>query len=631
VSYQVIARKWRPQSFDAVVGQHGVTQTLRNAIGAGRIAQAFVFAGARGVGKTTTARILAKALNCHRSEAPTADPCGECDACREIADGRNLDVLEIDAATHTGVDNVRDVIIESLAISPVRDRYKVFIIDEVHMLSNSSFNALLKSVEEPPPHVVFVMATTELNKIPITITSRSQVYEFRTIGVKAIAEQLKMIAEADGIDIDPAALMLIARAGEGSMRDAESALEQVNAFAAERITIETVELVLGLVGRDILLDIAGAVADEDAARIFDITGRIVESGQDLKLVVRELTRLVRDMLLLAVDPSRGQDPEFAPEGDIARLSELTQRFSREDLLRAFDLLQKSEFDVRTASQPRYAMEMALLKWIHLRKLTPIEEVIASLDGGSVPMARPAARPPMAPPSRPPAPPVRRPMGTSPTPAPSPRPQAAPPATPAVQRPPTAPTPSANTAAARPAAPAVPPAPSVTAAPRATTPAAPSARPATSASTPAAAKPAAPAPSVSESSTPSVVADGVFDAEAFRAKFTDEIRKRKKGFHMMAVAQAKRIDVTDRAITFVFNAIHKVSVTQIEQNRAFLDALVVELAGRPIDVKTELVKQDEDAQTDEAREQLKARALAENAVQGLLDVFPGEIRDVQEIK
>ena len=279
---------------------------------------------------------------------------------------------------------MRDVIIESLGISPVRDRYKVFIIDEVHMLSTSSFNALLKSVEEPPPHVVFIMATTELHKIPLTITSRSQVYEFRTIGVKAITEQLRMIADADGIDIDPAALMLVARAGEGSMRDAESALEQVNAFAAERITIDTVALVLGLVGRDVLLDIVEAVATEDAARIFDLAGRIVESGQDLKLVVRELTRLVRDMLLLAIDPSRASDPEFAPEGDIERLSALTQRFSREDLLRAFDLLQKSEFDVRTASQPRYAMEMALLKWIHLRRLTPIEEVIAGLESPSRP-------------------------------------------------------------------------------------------------------------------------------------------------------------------------------------------------------------------------------------------------------
>ncbi len=619
MSYQVIARKWRPQSFDAVVGQQGVTQTLRNAIGAGRLAHAFVFAGARGVGKTTTARILAKALNCHASEAPTPNPCGECDACREIADGRNLDVLEIDAATHTKVEETREVIIESLGVRPVRDRYKVFIIDEVHMLSNSSFNALLKSVEEPPPHVVFIMATTELHKIPDTITSRSQVYEFRTIGVKAITEQLKMIAEAEGIDVDPAALTLIARSGEGSMRDAESAFDQVIAFAAETITTDTVALVLGLVGRDVLLDIAETVANEDGARVFDLTGRIVESGQDLKLVMRELTRLVRDMLLLAIDPSRASDPDFAPEGDVARLSDLTGRFSREDLLRAFDLLQKSEFDVRTASQPRYAMEMALLKWIHLRKLTPIEEVIASLGPGRPVMPPGGGAPPAGPGGRPASPAaVRRPVAphvprTGSAPATAPVAAAAPSAVRPAVAAPAPPVPRPATVAKAPApssaAPAPRPAPAQAAAPQAT---------------PVVAPPPTPAPVAG--------APVVFDAETFRAKLLDEVRKRKKGFHMMALAQARRVDVDERAITFVFSAIHKVSVEQVEANRAFLEALVVELGGRPMAVKTEVLKDaGADGAGDEQREQMKARALAENAVQGLLDVFPGEILDVQEGK
>src|SRR3954454_16197605 len=204
MSYQVIARKWRPQKFDDVVGQLAVTRTLRNALTSGRLAQAFVFAGPRGVGKTTTARILARALSC--INGPTADPCGECDACREIAEGRDMDVLEIDAATHTQVDNVREVIISGLSILPVRDRYKVFIIDEVHQLSGHSFNALLKSVEEPPAHVVFMMATTELDRIPETILSRSQVYEFRTISGKAITDQLRRIVDADGIEVGDHAL-----------------------------------------------------------------------------------------------------------------------------------------------------------------------------------------------------------------------------------------------------------------------------------------------------------------------------------------------------------------------------------------------------------------------------------------
>src|SRR5919198_5499997 len=207
MTYQVLARKWRPQRFDDVVGQQAVTRTLRNAIASKRIAHAFVFAGSRGCGKTTTARILARALNCVKG--PTPAPCGRCDACLEIAEGRDIDVLEIDAATHTGIDNVREVIISGLAIRPVRNRYKVFIIDEVHQLSLPSFNALLKSIEEPPPHVVFMMATTELARIPETVLSRSQVYEFRTIGTKAIAQQLRRIADAEGITIGDESLQLI--------------------------------------------------------------------------------------------------------------------------------------------------------------------------------------------------------------------------------------------------------------------------------------------------------------------------------------------------------------------------------------------------------------------------------------
>ena len=391
MSYQVLARKWRPQRFDDVIGQRGVTQTLRNAIAANRVAQSFVFAGPRGVGKTTTARILARGLNC--INGPTADPCGECEACVEIAQGRDMDVIEIDAATNTQVDKVRDVIISGLGVRPARDRYKIFIIDEVHRLSGSSFDALLKSIEEPPPHVVFMMATTEIEKVPATIQSRSQVFELKTIGVKLIADQLRAISVAEKIDIDDDALMLVARAGDGSMRDAQSALDQVMAFAGARITADDVTTVLGLVRRDLLLDIADAVANEDAAAVFALAGQAVESGYELRSVVRELARLTRDLMVVRIDATRVSDPEIAADAERERLKTLAAKFSSEDLMRAFEVLTKAEYEIRASAHPRYHLEMALLRWVHLRKLVPLSDLIQGLERGTPsPAPRPSAPP-----------------------------------------------------------------------------------------------------------------------------------------------------------------------------------------------------------------------------------------------
>jgi len=396
-TYTVLARKWRPQRFAEVIGQRGVTQTLRNAIAANRIAQSFVFSGPRGVGKTTTARILARGLNC--VQGPTAEPCGVCDACVEIAQGRDIDVLEIDAATNTQVDKVREIIISGLGIAPVRNRYKIFIIDEVHRLSQQAFDALLKSIEEPPPHVVFMMATTELEKVPATIQSRSQVFELKTIGVKQIADQLRKIADAEQIQIDDAALTLLARAGDGSMRDAQSAFDQVIAFAGRTVTPDDVTAVLGLVRRDLLMDIADAVVRDDGAAIFGLAGHAAEAGYDMRLVIRELARLTRDLLVIGVDASRLTDPEIAAEGERDRLRTLASQFSGEDLMRAFDVLTKAEYDIRGSMQPRYHLELALLRWIHLRKLVPLTDLIQGLEKGggaprpAPPVSKPAPKPP----------------------------------------------------------------------------------------------------------------------------------------------------------------------------------------------------------------------------------------------
>ncbi len=411
MSYTVIARRWRPQKLDEVVGQRAVTQTLRNAIASGRIAQAFVFAGPRGVGKTTTARILARMLNCEKG--PTPDPCGACDPCREIAEGRDMDVLEIDAATHTGIDNIRDVIISGLSILPARDRYKVFVIDEVHQLSASSFNALLKSIEEPPPHVAFIMATTAPDKIPDTIVSRSQVFEFKTISSRdhrrAALRRSPRPTSIDRRRRKPS-LLLIARSAEGSMRDAETAFDQVIAFSGNTVTVDDVATVLGLVGRDLLFDVMTAVADENGAgRVRPGRPRASRRGYDLRLLCRELARLVRDLLVLSVDPSPDHGSRRrAAKPTVSGCGALAGRFSREDLLRSFDVLTRAESEVRAAAEPRYHFEMALLRWIHLRKLTPLANLIDRLESGA-PLSgdRPArlgGPPPASAPAPRPAPP-----------------------------------------------------------------------------------------------------------------------------------------------------------------------------------------------------------------------------------
>ena len=569
MTYQVLARKWRPQRFDDVIGQDGVTRTLRNAITSGRVAQAFVFAGQRGSGKTTTARILARALSCVKG--PTADPCGECDACVEIAQGRDIDVLEIDAASHTGIDTIREVIIEGLSFSPVRNRYKVFIIDEVHQLSTPSFNALLKSIEEPPAHVIFMMATTELHKIPDTILSRSQVFEFRTIPIRLIAVHLRKIADAEGIDVSEPALLLIARAAEGSMRDAQSAFDQVISFAGTTITVDDVSIVLGLVGRDLLFDLLDAVVAEDGPAAFALADRAVEAGHDLRLVCRELSRAVRDLMIVSVDPSRAGDGDLA-EGERERLTQLASRFSREDLMRSFDLLSKAEQDIRTASHPRYHFEMVLLKWMHLRKLVPLTELIEQAGGSTGP--RRAAQLP--------TPNSQLPRDTA-----------------------------SKVSVAMPVR------------PRATSP-----------------EPRTPDPGSRIPDPGSRIPD-----PGLKDPLLAEIRAKKALFYNTVVAQAQKIEVTPERVTFTFLPAHRALREQLELTRPWLEAAAEKIAGR----KMSVVAVQSDGPTPAAsapaassaggpapadapkeKRDLKAEAMSSSTVQAMLDVFPAEIRDVEEM-
>ncbi len=375
MQYQVLARKWRPQNFHELVGQEHVSRTLTNALQSGRVAHAFLFSGPRGSGKTTTARILAKALNCHGGKP--GEPCGTCVACVEIAAGNCMDVLEIDAASNTGVDNVRQLI-EQARYNPARDRNKVFIIDEVHMLSSSAFAALLKTLEEPPEHVIFIMATTEYHKIPATILSRCQQYSFKLIQYPLIMERLRSICEAEGIQISNAALEQVVFSSGGSMRDAMSALDQVIAFSGSQVHDEDVASLLGLVEPKILSRTVRAIAQGNLAVILNEIKDLAEAGQDLNNFCRRLSGQFRNLMVLKAGID---DPGLLgiPGSLLPELREQAEFFSKEDLLRLFDSFQKIETAMKYSTQVRFQLEMGLIELSQIAKLRPLEDLIAELS------------------------------------------------------------------------------------------------------------------------------------------------------------------------------------------------------------------------------------------------------------
>ncbi|MBI1921350.1 MAG: DNA polymerase III subunit gamma/tau [Geobacter sp.] len=391
MSYLVLARKWRPQTFRDLIGQEHVSQTLQNAITSGRVAHAFLFTGARGVGKTSSARILAKALTCE--QGPTIEPCNACPACQEITNGTSVDVFEIDGASNTSVDDIRELR-EGIKYLPSRLRYKIFIIDEVHMLSTNAFNALLKTLEEPPPHVKFIFATTEPHKIPITILSRCQRFDFRRISLAKLLERLRHIVDSEGVAISDEALAVIARKGDGSMRDSLSILDQVLAFCSTTVSDEDVTSLLGVVDRRLLHDAAQAVIGRDTAAALDIARRVDTVGYSMRQFCQEMIGYFRGLAIVLAVPDPASLLDIS-ESELQELRELAATAPLDDVQRHLTILLKADTEMTQTAFPRLVLELALLKMARLAPVVPAQLLIERLktleSGGGGTVASPAPR------------------------------------------------------------------------------------------------------------------------------------------------------------------------------------------------------------------------------------------------
>ncbi|MCK4593308.1 DNA polymerase III subunit gamma/tau [bacterium] len=370
MSYQVIARKWRPQVFSEVIGQQHICRMLQNAVRQSRVGHAYLFAGPRGVGKTTTARLLAKALNC--VSGPTPEPCNNCEQCRSIAVGANVDVIEIDAASNRGIDEIR-ALRENVKFAPAGGRYKIYIIDEVHMLTREAFNALLKTLEEPPGHAVFVLATTNPDRLPPTITSRCQHLTFRRIPTADIAALLERIAREEGYELDHEAALLVARSAGGAIRDAESTLEQLFAYGEKRITLDEARAVLGKVGVDTLLELTRAVLDGNAGTVVRSVSDIVDSGVDPRVLAEELLSLWRDQFILSLGGEVGELAEFAIE-------DLGRDTTSESWISFLAPLRRTLVELKLSRQPRLTLELALVELSQLPKLVSLTELVERFRG-----------------------------------------------------------------------------------------------------------------------------------------------------------------------------------------------------------------------------------------------------------
>jgi len=391
MSYQVLARKYRPQRFSEVIGQDHVTRTLRNAIEQQRIAHGYIFSGHRGIGKTTIARILAMALNCRSTDRPTPDPCGVCDSCVEIRAGSSVDVIEIDAATNRGIDEIRELR-EAARYRPARDRYKIYILDEAHQITDAAFNALLKTLEEPPPHIVFMMATTQPEDIPQTIRSRCQHFSFHAVSFGEIETQLREIAGKEGIQADDEALSVLAEAGEGSMRDALSIMDQAIAGCGATLSGEQVRRLIGDVGPEALEALMAAVAgnsSEDALRIVD---KLLTEGHNPAHLAKQLVRLLRNVLVAKVSGEESPLLQISAE-EQARAARVAAQFSEEDLARFLQIMFRTYDDIGYRQEQRFHLELGVMKLVHAQRLLPLEQVLSQAGAEAPkPAARPAGQP-----------------------------------------------------------------------------------------------------------------------------------------------------------------------------------------------------------------------------------------------
>ena len=392
-AYQVLALRYRPQTFADLVGQEAIARTLQNAIRKDRVWHAFLFAGPRGVGKTTTARILAKALNCAAAERPNPEPCGACPSCREIAGGYSRDVPEIDGASNNSVEKAREII-ETAHYTPSRDRFKIFLVDEVHMLSTGAFNALLKTLEEPPPHVKFIFATTEIHKIPDTILSRCQEFEFRQVTQRVVVERLRHIVADQGFEIAPEALSQIARFGQGSLRDALSALDQVIAAVDGPVAARDVSEVLGVPDVAMCRRTAEAIVEGDRRTVFEVVDELIGEGRDPKHFVTLLMHYLRDLAVVRVAPDNPDLLEWP--GEREQLAGLAERFSEEDLLRSLDVLTGTEEGLRWSPEPRFHLEMALLKLVEMPRLAAFDQLLERIESDARPAVASSPPKPAAP-------------------------------------------------------------------------------------------------------------------------------------------------------------------------------------------------------------------------------------------